>query len=121
MNRRALLAGLCLMPFAASVKAAQIGTNTPFPPLSLERINALPAPERKAWAAYLKRSQTQMAADKAVLRAERQGLKDIPAAPAEGNGEKTMPMDKPAEWYGSDEAKVVTANVISFQTPAVLS
>ncbi|MFT3996922.1 MAG: pectate lyase [Asticcacaulis sp.] len=119
MNRRALLAGLALTPFMGTVaRAAQIGTNTPFPPLSADRINALPAAERKAWTDYLKRSAAQMVADKAALQAERKGLSAIPAPPKDGNGKPDMPMDKPAEWYGSDEAKAVTANVLSYQTPA---
>ncbi|MFT4089554.1 MAG: pectate lyase [Asticcacaulis sp.] len=120
MLRRTLLASLGLLPFVAPVSAlaAQIGVNTPFPPLSIERINQLPASEREGWLAYLKRSQTYMAADKAALRAERVGLSAYPAPPKDGNGVNTMPLDKPDEWYGSDEAKLITANIISFQTPA---
>jgi PelA/Pel-15E family pectate lyase len=120
MHRRALLSSLALLPFVtpATALAAQIGTNVPFPPLSQDRINALPAKERDAWLAYLKRSQQQMAADRAALRAERTGLAEIPADPKDGNGQNTMPLDKPTDWYGSDEAKGLTANIVSFQTPA---
>lgn len=120
MHRRALLSSLAILPFLppAAALAAQVGVNVPFPPLSLERIHGLPAKERDAWLAYRKRSEAQMAADRAALRAERTGLTEIPAAPKDGNGQNTMPLDKPAEWYGSDEAKVLTANIISFQTPA---
>ncbi len=119
MRRRHLLTGLALFALTPVVaRAAQIGVNVPFPPLSLERVKTLPAKEREAWLAYLERSKTQMAADRAALRAERTGLTEIPAAPKDGNGQNTMPLDKPAEWYGSDEAKVLTANIISFQTPA---
>lgn len=120
MLRRTLLSSLGLLPFIAPISAlaAQIGVNTPFPPLSRERISQLPAPERQAWLDYLARSQTQMDADKAALRAERAGLSVIPAPPKDGNGVNTMPLDKPDDWYGSDEAKLITANIISFQTPA---
>jgi PelA/Pel-15E family pectate lyase len=120
MHRRALLSSLALLPFVtpATAVAAQIGTNVPFPPLSPDRVSALPVGERKAWQAYLKRSQAQMAADRAALRAERTGLTEIPADPKDGNGQNTMPLDKPSEWYGSEEAKILTANIVSFQTPA---
>ncbi|ESQ79531.1 pectate lyase [Asticcacaulis sp. YBE204] len=119
MNRRHLLASLALMPLLpVAAQAAKIGTNTPFLPLSAERIAKLPAAERAAWTAYLKRSAAQMAADKAALRAERTGLKEFPADPKDGNGKPTMPLDKPDAWYASDEAKIVTANILSFQTPA---
>lgn len=121
MHRRALLSSLAVLPFAAPIlaQAAQIGVNTPFPPLTPERIKALaPASEQAAWLDYLKRSETQLAADQAALLAERKGLSVIPADPKTGNGEKTMPLDKPAEWYASAEGRKVADNIVSFQTPA---
>ncbi|MDC7675801.1 pectate lyase [Asticcacaulis machinosus] len=120
MDRRTLLSGLAIMPLTLpmAARAAQIGENVPFPPLSAARIQALPAQERAAWKTYFQRSEAQMAADKAALRAERTGLKEIPADPDDGNGQNTMPLDKPTEWYGTDEAKLITANILSFQTPA---
>jgi PelA/Pel-15E family pectate lyase len=121
MHRRTLLTCLAALPLTAPIaaRAAQIGVNTPFPPLSPERIRALiPAPEQAAWLDYLKRSQAQLAADQAALLAERKGLSVIPAEPTSGNGEKTMPLDKPAAWYASAEGRKVADNIVSFQTPA---
>lgn len=121
MHRRTLLASLVTLPFAAPLlaQAAQIGVNTPFPPLSPERIKAIaPAAEQAAWLDYLTRSQAQLAADQAALMAERKGLSIIPADPKTGDGEKTMPLDKPVEWYASAEGRKVADNIVSFQTPA---
>ncbi|ESQ78311.1 pectate lyase [Asticcacaulis sp. YBE204] len=120
MNRRFLLASLAVLPLAAAVPtfAAQIGVNTPFPELSVERINTLPVAQRQAWLDYLNRSKAAIAADQAALKAEREGMTTIPDGPKGGNGEATMPLDKPAEWYGSAEAKAVADNIVSFQTPA---
>ena len=33
-------------------------------------------------------------------------------------GAATMPLDKPAAWYGGEAARAVVANILSFQTPA---
>ncbi|MFG6429137.1 pectate lyase [Roseateles sp. LYH14W] len=112
--RLALLAAL----LSSSVFAAQIGTIPPAQALTAERVAALPAAERAAWADYLARSDAQRAADRAALAAERKGLATWPAAPAGGNGAATMPLDKPADWYASDAALLVARNIVSYQTPA---
>jgi PelA/Pel-15E family pectate lyase len=112
--RIALLAAL----LSSSVFAAQIGTIPPAQALTAERVAALPAAERAAWADYLARSDAQRAADRAALAAERKGLATWPAAPAGGNGAATMPLDKPADWYASEAALLVARNIVSYQTPA---
>ncbi|MFT3996938.1 MAG: pectate lyase [Asticcacaulis sp.] len=125
MRRRALLASLALLPLAAPLMsapevalAAKIGENTPFPPLTAERISTLPAAERAGWLEYLKRSDTQKEADKQALRAERKGLSVIPEDPKGGHDEDSMPLKQPAAWYASEDARLIEANIISFQTPA---
>ena len=85
LSRVALLA----LALSSSTFAAQIGVIAPAAPLTAERVAALPAAERAAWADYLTRSAAQRAADRAALAAERKGLAAWPAGPAGGNGEAT--------------------------------
>jgi len=112
--RLALLA----LALSSSAFAAQIGTIPPAEPLTAARVAALPAAGRTAWVDYLARSDARRAADRAALAAERQGLAQLPAPAASGNGEATMPLDRPATWYAGDEALVVARNILSYQTPA---
>jgi PelA/Pel-15E family pectate lyase len=66
---------------------------------------------------YLARSQALRTADQAALAAERKTYPatNPPAGPSGGGG---MPLDRPAAWYASAEARHIAANIISFQTPA---
>ncbi|RZJ06205.1 MAG: pectate lyase [Rubrivivax sp.] len=114
---RRLVALLALVG-ASSAFTAQIGTIPPSDSITAERIAALPAADRAAWTAYLARSAAQGAADRAALAAERQGMSTWQAPPAGGNGEASMPLDKPAPWYGTEPALGVARNILSFQTPA---
>ncbi len=123
MKRCSILPALTLL--ASLAQAAVIGTNQPAPPLTQERLAGLAelAPEqRQAWAQYLAASRAQRDADIAALAAERAALRaagePIPAGPAGGNAEKTMPLNQAAAWYGSAEALRVADNIVSFQTPA---
>lgn len=118
------LAALLALALASSVLvssalAAQIGVIPPAEPLTAERVAALPAADRAAWAGYLARSDAARAADRAALAAERKGLSTWPTPPASrGDGAASMPLDKPADWYGSEAALLIARNVLSFQTPA---
>ncbi|MFG6462550.1 pectate lyase [Roseateles sp. DXS20W] len=107
-----------VLALSSSVFAAQIGTIPPAESLTATRVAALPAGSRPAWADYVARSDAQRAADRAALAAERDGLATLPPPPAGGHGEASMPLDKPAAWYGSDAALRVAGNILSFQTPA---
>lgn len=98
--------------------AGVVGQNVPSQPLNVERTAGLPLKSRAAWADYIARSQAQMQADKASLAAERTNLAAIPAPPAEGNGDKSMPLKNPPEWYAGPEARHVADVIVSFQTPA---
>lgn len=113
------------IPVAAALALAlpaagkEIGRMTPAEPLTETRVAALPPAEREAWRAYLARSTALMAADKAALMAERRGMAKIPPGPPDGpSGGGGMPMDRPAAWYGSAEARRIADTVVSFQTPA---
>lgn len=109
----ALTAGLMLLP--QPVPAKVVGTMVPADPITEARVARLPDLEQKKWRDYLTRSRALMAADKAGLVAERAG-KAAPPGPPSGNG--GMPLDRPADWYGSPEARRVADNIVSFQTPA---
>jgi len=103
---------------AAMVEARVVGSMTPAAPITEARIATLPAAERAIWTAYLAKSRALMAADKAALAAER-GNAAYPEAPHPGrSGGSGMPMDRPAAWYASDEARHIGDTIVSFQTPA---
>ncbi len=100
---------------ATPVAAAVVDHSLPAPSLTAGRLSG--RPDAAAWADYLKRSQAQRAADKAALAAEWPAGQTPPAAPLEGHGD-TMPLDRPAAWYASPEARHVADVITSFQTPA---
>lgn len=99
--------------------AAVIGKNVAALPLTEERIAVLPAAQQPAWRKYLAHSVSQMRADRAALASEmkRAGLK-APIIPPSGSAARSIPLDKPAGWYASAEARRVANIVVSFQTPA---
>jgi len=102
-----------------SLEAAVIGASTAAPPLTTARIEALPHAQRAAWLAYLDRSVQQMRADRAALAAElrRAGMTEV-IVPPSGGAARSIPLDRPAEWYGGAEARKIADIVVSFQTPA---
>ncbi|MEP9359860.1 pectate lyase [Sphingomonas sp. KR3-1] len=114
----ALLAAAAMTPVAyAAVEV--IGHMTPAEPITKARIAALPIVQQRAWNVYLDRSTALMAADKAALAAERQGLTEVPAPPAPGkSGGSGMDAKQPAAFYASATARRVADNIVSFQTPA---
>ncbi len=104
---------------ASCISAAVIGTSTAAQGITAERIAALPTSEQDAWRKYLTRSIEQEQKDRAIFQAElkRAGLSS-PLIPPSGNSAKTLPLDKPEEWYDSAEARHIADIVVSFQTPA---
>lgn len=61
----------------------------------------------------------QMSADRAVLAAElKQAGMATALVPPSGFNARSMPLDRPAEWYASTDARRVADIVLSFQTPA---
>jgi len=102
---------------ALPLQAAVIGTNTPVKPLTEARIMTLPAAQRGPWLAYLKRSAEQMAADKAGLAKEREGMTEIPPLPKQGFSGRALNLHRGPDFYKSDEAKRTGDIILSFQTP----
>lgn len=99
-----------ILALAAPAHAAVIGQMTPAPPLTRERLADLPAAERAAWAAYLDRSE-------AARRLNAAQPADGPPPPS-GDAAASMPLNKPAAWYATAEARHIADVMVSFQTPA---
>ncbi|HTH54358.1 MAG TPA: pectate lyase [Edaphobacter sp.] len=114
-NFRFLLLSFFLVP---SLHASVIGVSKPAEPITEARIQQLPAQDRAAWLAYLQRSQKQRQADQAALLAERKPGTPAPPIARESFAGRTMPLDKPAEWYATPEALHIADVIVSFQTPA---
>lgn len=112
---RFLLLGSLVLP---PLHAAVIGTSKPAESITAARIAAFPAKDRAAWMAYLARSQKQMQVDRATLAMERAPGAPEPALPKEGFSARTMPLNRDAAWYGTDEARHIADVIVSFQTPA---
>jgi len=112
---RFFLTGLLV---ATPLYAAVIGTSKAAESITPARIATLPAKDRAAWAAYLDRSQKQMQVDRVTLAAERTAGAPEPPMPKEGFSARTMPLNRDAAWYGTDEARHVADVIVSFQTPA---
>lgn len=112
MNLPLLISALISLAFA--VRASVIGTNVPASPLTLERVA-----DKPEWKLYLERSQRQRQADQDFLLAEMKahGLTNA-IEPPKSAAPKGTPLDRTASWYGTDEARQIAANVITFQTPA---
>jgi PelA/Pel-15E family pectate lyase len=99
---------------AACSLAAVIGASTAAQSITVERVSALPA-----WRDYLTRSAKQMETDRAFLQAELKaaGMTDA-LIPPSGSSARSLPLNKPAEYYASHEARHFAEIVVSFQTPA---
>lgn len=110
---------LLLVCSVASLPAATIGKSITPPPLTRDRISTLPEKDRAAWLAYLDRSERQMRADRLALGAELKsaGL-SRPTVPPSGGAARSVPLDRPAEWYATPDALGIAKIVVSFQTPA---
>jgi PelA/Pel-15E family pectate lyase len=96
-----------------------IGVSVAAPSLTEDRIAALPRAQQAAWRDYLARSVRQMQADRAFFQAEVKsaGLAEE-LIPPNGSAARSMPLNKPAEWYGGAEARRIADIIVSFQTPA---
>lgn len=117
MTRSGVAFAILALTLAPACLAKPVGRMVPAPPLSAARIAALPQAQRAAWTSYLQRSDLLRARDKAALATERAGLSAVPAPPPHGST-RSMPLDKPADWYGSAEARRIADNIVSYQTPA---
>ncbi len=108
-----------LVACAGCLEAAVTGASTAPDAVTPERILALPRTEQSAWRDYLARSIEQGKKDHAVLDGELKatGLR-VMLVPPSGSSAKSLPLDKPADWYTTAEALRIADIVLSFQTPA---
>ena len=107
-----------IFEIAPNLHAAIIGTNPPAQSLTLDRIAQLPAKEQQPWKEYLDRSAKQLQIDQQILQQEmaEHHLKQSVVAPSGSN--RSIPLNRPAAWYGSAEAQHIADIVVSYQTPA---
>lgn len=108
-----------LLAFVPVLPGAIIGTNLPAQSLTAERIAALPRAQYSVWKGYLKRSTGQWQADQDFFQLEmrQRGIK-LPVVPPSGHSVRSIPLDRPAAWYGESGARRVADIIVSFQTPA---
>ncbi len=111
-----LLFAVCLLPAIAI--AAVTGTNTPSEGITEARIATLPPIEAAQWRGYLNRSIIAMQDDKADFASETPYARPYTPVKMSGKAADTMPLDRPAGWYGSAEARHIADVIITFQTPA---
>lgn len=103
----------------AAASAAAIGVSTSAQSIAAARIATLPRAQQSAWRQYLDRSTRQMQADRAFLAAELKtaGL-SAPLIPPNSSAARSMPLNRPAEWYATADARRIADSIVSFQTPA---
>jgi PelA/Pel-15E family pectate lyase len=112
------LISVLLASVSPTIFAAVIGTNPPSPPLSAERIAALPPADQAAWRDYLARSAAALAADKKFYADELTALGlTAPLVPAKASG-RVIPIKPPGDYFASVEARRLADHLVSFQTPA---
>jgi len=111
---------LCALVISTTyASAAIIGASIAVKSITADRLAALPRVPQKAWRDYLDRSVRQMEADRAFLQAELKaaGL-STETIPPNGSAARSMPLNRPAEWYAGAEARRIADVIVSFQTPA---
>ncbi|MGF7151181.1 PelA/Pel-15E family pectate lyase [Sphingomonas zeicaulis] len=111
------LAGTALASVGADARI--IAVNQPALTLTEDRIGTLPDDRQAVWRAYLLRSRAQMQIDRQSLVTELAPGQTPPPPPrAVGPSQYNMPIDQPANWYGTAEARRIADTIVSFQTPA---
>lgn len=87
-------------------------------PVTRDRLAALPADQKTAWAAYLDQSDAAAKAEQAAIAADaaKAGLKSPLPAPDGGDFKLSHKPGDP--WFASDEAQQLAAVVLSYQTPS---
>ncbi len=88
------------------------------PLVSLARIARLPAGERAAWRAYLRRSRALEARDRAAMTAELRALGQSRMVRAPYTHDFGMEPHMADAWFASDSARDLATNLLSWQTPA---
>jgi PelA/Pel-15E family pectate lyase len=87
-----------------------------FLPVTLERIAKLPAAEQPAWKAYVAASVAR--AGGRVVAADFSPLQPLTAPLRGGTYSRGLRQDRPAEWFGSGEARTIADHIVTWQSPA---
>lgn len=116
--RSLLLAAVaaCLVGAATAAETAKPWPANAFQPVTLQRIETLPAEQQGAWKFYFERSERL----KAALLAEFAKYKEqtAPAGSPSKGGAKTygLRLDLDPSWYGSTEARQIADRIIKAQS-----
>jgi PelA/Pel-15E family pectate lyase len=87
-------------------------------PLTLSRINELPATNQPAWKTYLENSRSNALRDAAALQAEVTVNKMTNAVRAPDGGDFKLRTNAGNAWFATDEAKQLADAILSYQTPS---
>jgi PelA/Pel-15E family pectate lyase len=117
---RLAAAGLLLL---ASVRGGAAHAQLPPVPadtglLRSARIDSLPPAQRTAWRAYLADSRRRYAADRDSMIRELRSLGRDSMVPAVEGPNKVLVPRMTDAWFGSEEARRMAENILSFQTPS---
>lgn len=113
---------VCLLPFAAvmparSADAPRVWAAEEITPVTAERVMQIPERERAAWLEYLTQSAAIARQVPAVAKAEFSPAQPVQSGPGARHA-RGLKLDSPAEWYGSEQARVVADHVVTWQTGA---
>ena len=86
-------------------------------PVTLERINGLPAAEQPAWKSYLETSKSTARADQAAIQAEVAANQMAGPVRAPSGGDFKLKVKLGDPWFGTEESKQLADAVLSYQTP----
>ena len=89
-----------------------------FAPLTLERINGLPADIREPWLAYWETSQRETARLAFRPQADQSLLKPMSTPPKGGLHSKGLRWSEPLSYYQNDAAKAVADRIVEAQSTA---
>jgi PelA/Pel-15E family pectate lyase len=87
-------------------------------PITLKRVNELPATEQSAWKNYLDSSVTNALLDAAAVQTEVVANKMTNALRAPSGGDFKLSFKAGDVWYAGNEAKQLADAVLSYQTPS---
>ena len=89
-----------------------------FLPLTAERIAALPTAQQPPWRAYWDKSVERSKLAGARDLVDHSSTKPLAGPPIGSSYSKGVRLGAPAEWYASEEARVIADHVANWQTPA---
>lgn len=89
-----------------------------FAPLTLARVETLPASERSPWVAYLRRSDETRARSPKQETADFSPLQPLATPPAGGSHSRGLNLKASKQWFAGTEAQTIADRVVAAQTIA---